>query len=60
MSLKEKIRGFLSAVTNEVNAAIGYKQTFEELLDSKDVSRAIGMLENRSEQAVANLTEYNT
>lgn len=60
MSLKEKIRGFFSAVTNEVNAAIGYKQTFEELLDSKDVPRAIGMLENRSEQAVQNLIEYNT
>lgn len=60
MSLKEKIRGFFSTVANEVNAAIGYKQTFEELLDNKDVSRAIGMLENRSEQAVANLTEYNT
>lgn len=60
MSLKKKTIGIFSAVANKVNAVIGYKQTFEELLDSKDVSRAIGMLENRSEQAVANLTEYNT
>lgn len=60
MSLKEKILGFFGSVVNEINAAIGYKQTFEELLDNKDVSRAIGMLENRSEKAVENLKEYNT
>lgn len=60
MSVKEKIKSIFGVITNEINAAIGYQQTFAELLDNKDVTRAIGMLENRSTQAVKNLLEYNT
>lgn len=60
MSFKEKIKGIFGAITNEINAAVGYKQTFTELLDNKDVTRAIGLLEKRSEQATKNLLEYNT
>lgn len=60
MSVKEKIKSIFGVITNEINAVIGYQQTFAELLDNKDVTRAIGMLENRSTQAVKNLLEYNT
>lgn len=58
--IKETVKKIFGVVTNEINAAIGYKQTFSELLDNKDVPRAIGMLENRSTEAVKNLIQYNT
>ena len=60
MSVKDVIKGIFGAVANEINAVFGYKQTFEQLLDKKDVSRAIRMLENRSKQAEKNLVEYHT
>ncbi|MBQ6067944.1 MAG: phage portal protein [Bacteroidales bacterium] len=60
MSFKEKIKGIFGAIANEINAAVGYQQTFTELLDNNDVTRAIGLLEKRSDQAVKNLLEYNT
>ena len=60
MPLKDAIKRIFGVVTNEINAAIGYQQTFSELLDNKDIPRAIGMLENRSTKAIENLLLYNT
>ena len=51
--------GLINYIKNEIKAAVGYQQSFEELLDSKDVSRALAMMSDRSELAVKNLEEYN-
>lgn len=60
MSIKDTIKGIIGKVSNEINAAVGYQQTFEELLDNHDVTRAIGLLEKRSEKATENLKEYHS
>lgn len=49
----------INYIKNEIKAAVGYRQSFEELLDSKDVSRALAMMADRSELAIKNLEEYN-
>jgi hypothetical protein len=51
--------GLLNTIRNEVKAAVGYQQTFTELLDSKDVSRAVSMMHDCSIQAAKNLLEYD-
>lgn len=51
--------GLFNVITNEVKAAVGYQQTFTELLASKDVGRAIGFMRSHAEDALRNLEEYN-
>lgn len=36
--------GLFNVLTNQVKAAVGYQQSFAELLDAKDVSRALTMM----------------
>ena len=43
---------------NEIKAAVGYQQTFEELIANGDVRRAIGMMEDRSIRAMECIREY--
>ena len=50
----------LDVFKNEVKAALGYQQSFAELLASKDVTRAISMMRNRSVAAADNLLLYET
>lgn len=49
----------LTVIKNEIRAAIGYKQKFESLIESKDISRAIACMENRESFIDAALYEYN-
>lgn len=51
--------GILSVIKNEVKAAVGYQQSFVELLDAKDVSRALTMMHDHSIAAIKALKEYN-
>lgn len=51
--------GLIDTIKNEVKAAIGYQQTFTELLESNDVSRALGMMHDCSQEAANNLKEYS-
>ena len=50
--------GIVNVITNEVKAAVGYQQSFSELLASKDVTRALSMMRERSEEAAKHLLEY--
>lgn len=50
--------GLFNFISNEVKAAVGYQQSFAELLDNKDVTRALGLMQDRSEEAAKNLLEY--
>ena len=58
MPIKETMKTVGRLLANEINAAVGYQQTFTELLDNNDVERAIAMMEKRSTEAVENLSEY--
>lgn len=60
MPVKETLKTIGQLIGNEVKAAVGYQQSFEELLERNDVTRAISMLENRSATAAVNLASYNT
>lgn len=51
--------GLFNTIKNDVKAAVGYQQTFTELLESKDVARAVGMMTNCSIKAAQNLKEYD-
>ncbi len=51
--------GLLDTIKNEVKAAVGYQQSFAELLESKDVTRALSMMYNCSHKAAKNLKEYD-
>lgn len=57
MNVFERAVGVLR---NNINAAIGYQQTFEELIKNKDIPRAINMMEDRSKEAAENLRFYHT
>ena len=50
--------GIFNSLANEVKAAIGYQQSFTELLEAQDVSRAVSMMKDCSIQAAQNLKEY--
>ncbi len=50
--------GFLNIVTNEVKAAVGYQQSFEELLENRDVTRALTFMQDHSGRSADNLTKY--
>lgn len=60
MQIKETLKAVGQLLANEIKAAVGYQQSFEQLLDSKDVPRAISMLENRGRVSDANLRIYRT
>ena len=51
--------GLLDTIKNEVKAAVGYQQSFVDLLTSKDVARALSMMNNRSNDATKNLLTYD-
>lgn len=51
--------GLLNLVTNGVRAAVGYQQTFEELLSNGDVTRALTLMHDHSATAQDNLTKYH-
>lgn len=48
----------IDAVKNEVKAAVGYQQSFASLLSSKDIARALSMMQDRSSSAQKALLEY--
>jgi len=60
MPVKETLKTIWQLLGNEMKAAVGYQQSFEKLLESNDVSRAISMLENRGRAAMLNLSNYHT
>ena len=47
-----------SVISNEVKAALGYKQGFDDLVAANDISRAIALMEDRGIKAVSALKEY--
>lgn len=51
--------GLFTVVSNGLKAAVGYQQQFEELLGNGDVTRAMSMMHDHSEEAAANLKFYN-
>ena len=51
--------GLINVISNEAKAAVGYQQSFGELLASSDVSRALSMMREYSTEAVRNLAEYD-
>lgn len=51
--------GVLTVVSNGFKAAVGYQQRFEELLGNSDVTRAMSMMHDHSEEAAANLKTYH-
>lgn len=51
--------GIFNAIKNEVKAAVGYQQSFTELLDAKDISRALTMMHDHSVASAKALKEYN-
>lgn len=50
--------GLFNVLTNQVKAAVGYQQSLTELLDAKDVSRALTMMYDHSIVAAKNLRDY--
>lgn len=50
--------GIIQTIANGIKAAVGYQQSFEELLTSSDVSRAVAMMQSHSERATRHLREY--
>lgn len=50
--------GVIDYIKNNIKAAVGYKQGFVELLESKDVTRALSMMYNHSGAAAKNLLDY--
>lgn len=50
--------GLINAIQNEIKAAVGYQQSFAELLASRDVTRALSMMRDRSETAAKYRKEY--
>ena len=51
---------FFDIFRNSMNAILGRKQEFEELLAARDIDAVKSQMTTRSAQAVASLQEYNT
>ena len=47
-----------NVIKNELKAAFGYQQTFEELIANGDIRRAINMMEDRSVRAAECIRDY--
>jgi len=45
-------------ISNSIKAAVGYQQSFDELLAANDVTRAVAMMTSHSEMAARHLREY--
>lgn len=45
-------------ISNGIKAAVGYQQSFDELLAANDVTRAVAMMTSHSEKALRHLREY--
>jgi len=45
----------IQTITNNIKAAVGYQQSFDELLASNDVTRAVAMMTAHSEKAMRHL-----
>lgn len=52
--------GLLSFLTNQINAAIGHQQTFEELIENKDISRVKAMMVSKEVETLEAIREYDT
>lgn len=50
--------GLIQSITNEIKAAVGYQQSFTDLLAASDVSRAVAMMRSRAETSLLHLKEY--
>lgn len=50
--------GIIQTITNNIKAAVGYQQGFEELLAAGDVTRAIAMMQCHSDNAAQHLRQY--
>lgn len=50
--------GIIQSISNTIKAAVGYQQSFDELLAAGDVSRAVSMMQSHSEKAKQHLKEY--
>ena len=50
--------GLIQSITNTIKAAVGYQQSFIDLLGANDVTRAVAMMQSRSEDALRHLKEY--
>lgn len=50
--------GLLTFLSNEVKAAVGYQQDFEQLLANGDVARALSFMHDHSGEAADNLSKY--
>lgn len=50
--------GLINVIKNEIKAAVGYQRSFDELLTSSDVTRALAMMTNRSGKAAEYRKEY--
>lgn len=48
----------ITTISNGIKAAVGYQQSFDELLAASDVTRAVAMMTSRSEKAARHLREY--
>lgn len=51
--------GLLTTISNDIKAAVGYQQSFGELLDAKDVTRAVAMMHSCAETAALHNKEYD-
>ena len=51
--------GLLNTVKNEIKAAVGYQQRFDELMQSSDITRALSLMSCRSEEAALIYKEYD-
>ncbi len=48
----------IQTIKNDIKAAVGYQQSFDELLEAGDVTRAVAMTTSHSESALKHLREY--
>ena len=51
--------GLLNVITNNIKAATGFQQDFQNLIDRNDVSRALNIMHDHSIKAAQSLREYN-
>ena len=48
----------IQTISNSIKAAVGYQQSFDELLAAHDVTRAVAMMTCHSDKAASYLREY--
>lgn len=58
MNMEEKRVNVFGFIRNQINAALGYQQTFDELISKGDIPRAISMMYSNSADAEENLQFY--